>query len=210
MGAILHTTNILALGKILTSGVINPYYPDADENHQSTQGVYTIYIFKNMAYDGKYWYYGSNIPSTSQIIIVLKPEIFKKIKFIVCPGINYGNCIHYPKDCIMTNNTTKNKTTLQITTQLETYINKQLKAVNDNFLSKKNKPNVWDVLTHEVVFLESIDIKYIDAIITAPSILKKVTTYISKLKEQKKISNVLNFRIIRRPNETQWKELLFT
>lgn len=198
--ALLHTTSILNLGNILTSGTIKPYYPD--EKHISTKGIYTVYVFKDMVYEGKYWYYNSHIPSKHQIIIVLKPEILKKYKFIASPAISYGWCGHHPEYCIITSETIMKQSYTQSIKKLETYINKTLNAIDT-----AKKINHWDNFTHEVVLQESVNIKDIETIIVAPSMVRKVSEYIAKLKELKKIPNDLNIHIIRRPKETQWKTI---
>lgn len=197
--ALLHTTSTYNLTKILKEGSITPKYPD--EEHISAKGVYTVYVFKTMNYDGKYWYYGSNIQAPTQVIISISPKALKDLKFMVCPGINYGNCIHHPEDIIMTETNFNKK-------RLETTINKEL----DDVIKSKAKVGAFDMLTHEVVFLEPVPIKYIDAIIVAPIILKKKDTlailqgYIDKLKEQKLVSPEL--KIIKRPKDN-WKDVLF-
>jgi hypothetical protein len=87
--------------------------------------------------------------------------------------------------------------------KLETFINTQLTA---NITSK---PKTYDVLTHEVVFLEPIPLKYIDKIIVAPSMVKRVTEFILKIKEKGIINSDLQLQILRRPDATQWKSALF-
>jgi hypothetical protein len=196
--SILHTSTIFNLPKIIKDGYLLPKYPD-DEN-VSTKGVYGVYVFRDMNYNGKYWYYGSNIAYTYHVIFVIKPSALKDLRFAACPSISYGNCLLSAPEAIIisngikTHNNTSNKST-NITkfipkdiNRLETFINTKLTEKEDANAknTKQKKLNMWDALTHEVVFLEPIPLHYIDAIIVAPSMVKRVTEYIEKVNEKRK------------------------
>ena len=216
---------IFSLPKIIKDGYLLPKYPD-DEN-VSTKGVYGIYVFRDMNYDGKYWYYGSNGPNIHQVIFVIKPSALKDLRFFACPNISYGNCLLYSPEAIIISNgipITHNKTT-SVTkfipkhiNRLETFINTKLTEKADATAknTKQKKLNMFDALTHEVVFLEKIPLHYIDAIIVAPSMVKRVTEFIKKVNEKRnemKEGNIklpdLPLQILRRPAATQWKSALF-
>lgn len=77
--SILHTSTILNLPKIIKDGYLLPKYPD-DET-VSVKGVYGVYVFDGMNYNGKYWYYGSNTPNIQQVIFVIKPSALKDLRF---------------------------------------------------------------------------------------------------------------------------------
>lgn len=212
--SILHTSLLIHLPNIIKDGYLLPKSPD---NENTVKCIYGVYIFKEMEYNGKYWYYGSNVPNTQSIIFVINPKALKELKYIVCPGISYGYCLHHPESIIITNikKYYHDKHKQNIAT-LETYINKELKT---RIAEKQNKHTgtikrdiggMWDVLTHEVIFLEPIPLHYIDSIIVAPSMVKKVNEYIEKVNAKNKHKNKeLKFKIIRRPLETQWKTVLF-
>lgn len=224
--SILHTSTIFNLPKIIKDGYLLPKYPDDEK--VSVKGVYGVYVFRGMHYDGKYWYYGANISYTYHVIFVIKPSALKDLRFFACPSISYGNCLLSAPEAIIISNgipITHNKSS-NITkfipkdiNRLETFINTKLTEKEDANAKNKNKKklNMWDALTHEVVFLEPIPLHYIDAIIVAPSMVKRVTEYIEKANEKKKKkhkdtagnTSELQLKVLRRPTETTWKTVLF-
>jgi hypothetical protein len=51
-------------------------------------GVYTQYIFKDLYFQGREWYY------TDNIIFIFNRDALKDLPYIVCNSVNYGQCAY--------------------------------------------------------------------------------------------------------------------
>jgi hypothetical protein len=148
---LLHSTRDFRIPNIIKANGLKVHDPlgSEDTNSGSTPGVYFSYLFQDLNYEGKYWYYPSL--GSHKVIFGISTDVLKDKPFIICKQASYGFCRNYNEEIIK-----QGKGNLMRRPNLA----KLQHHINENVADDKNDRFAF-AGTHEVIVRSHVPLQYV-------------------------------------------------